>query len=310
METTKDGTRTLVTVAVLPSSLPVEIHAEEYEVFDYSARYFSLPQNALVLRREQDSLVAAFTRGSSLVHCQSLTEGQITQRVVQDLNCIMTTLEMQNILLPLKQLVLWEKTTPQEIALLKSSFPLPLKEEECPPPRKPSTSWKLVPSKVGEAKKKREMRQLQRRGIFFLLTIYVIAIAILFMRYLFTAHQVADLRAWQAGHEQTLALVRNTRTTWKELRPAIDQDHYPLELMLHASQDIPDGQLHMTLFEAGNSHILIKGEATNATAAFQFLDKLKGDSHFGGYNWNMAQPRLLPNDLAQFQIEGDLANAN
>jgi len=45
-------------------------------------------------------------------------------------------------------------------------------------------------------------------------------------------------------------------------------------------------------------------------AAFQFLDNLKHDPHFAGYTWDMAQPHLLPNDLAQLQIEGTRATSN
>ena len=69
----------------------------------------------------------------------------------------------------------------------------------------------------------------------------------------------------------------------------VDTNNYPLELLLHAAQSIPADQLHLTLFEAGNGQLLIKGEAKNVAGAFQFLNKLKGDPYFSGYNLDMAQ---------------------
>src|SRR5271154_4855688 len=42
----KEGTRTLVLVAVLPTNLPPEIQTETYEDFDLSARCLPFPENA------------------------------------------------------------------------------------------------------------------------------------------------------------------------------------------------------------------------------------------------------------------------
>ncbi len=307
---TREGARTLVVVGVLPASLAPEIQAEAYETFDLSARYLSFPENSLILWLEQDHLVAAFTRGPNLVYCQALTEGRITPRVVQDLNCMKATLAMQDILLTLQQAVLWVEATSTEISILQAAFPLPVKQAERPPPKIPSRAWKLIPSTVGVAKRTREIRRWQGRGLLIAIVVYLLVVIGLASRFLLTSLKVDELRKWQSSHSQTLALVRETRTAWKELGPVVDENHYPLELLLHASEAIPSDQLHLTLFEASDGHLLIKGEAKNAAAAFDFLDKLKSDPHFAGYTWDMGQPHLLPNDLAQLQIEGTLATAN
>jgi hypothetical protein len=215
---------------------------------------------------------------------------------------------MQDILTPLQKVMLWTEISPEELTALKEALPLPIEQGECPPPVAPEQAWKLTPSTVGEAKRTRASRQWQRRALVIFLAVYLLAIAWMVSRMVMTSLKVDDLRKWQSEHAQALALVHDGRAAWKELAPVVDTKSYPLELLLEASQAIPTDQLHLTLFEAGNGHLLIKGEAKNVAGAFQFLTKLKSDPYFSTYTLDMGNPRPLPNDLASFQIEGNHAN--
>jgi hypothetical protein len=306
----REETRTLVMVGVLPATLAPEIHAEAYDAFDLSARYRPFPENTLTLWREQDRLAVAITRGPSLVYYQALAEGQVTPRVVQDLICARATLAMQGIATPLRKVLLWTEISPEEFSALQGALKLPIEREECPPPVAPSQTWKLTPALVGEAKRTRASRRWQRRALVAFLAVYLLAVAGMVSRLVMTSRNVDDLRKWQSEHAQALALVQEGRAAWKELAPVVDTKNYPLELLLQASQSIPADQLHLTLFEAGGGHLLIKGEAKNVAGAFQFLNKLKSDPSFSGYSLLMGNPRPLPNDLAQFQIEGTHAPTN
>ncbi|MCE0523469.1 MAG: hypothetical protein LV480_11230 [Methylacidiphilales bacterium] len=304
----QEKTRTLVMVGVLPAALAPEIHAEAYESFDLSARYLPFPENALTIWREQDGLAVAITRGPSLVYYQALAEGQITPRIVQDLNCAQAALAMQDIITPLQRVMLWTEISPEELAALQGAFPLPIEREECPAPVTPSQKWKLTPSAVNEAQRARVNRQWLRRALLIFLAFYLLAVAGVVTRYILTSQKVNVLRKWQSDNAQALDLVHQGRAIWKELEPVVDTKNYPLELLLKASQSIPNDQLHLTLFEAGNGKLLIKGEAKNVSGAFEFLNKLKGDPYFSDFSLTMADPRPLPNDLAQFEIEGTHAN--
>jgi hypothetical protein len=306
----QEGTRTLVMVGVLPATLTPEIHAEAYEVFDVSARYLPFAENALTLWREQDRLAFAVTRGKNLVYYQALTEGKITPRVLQDLSCARATLAMQGVGTPLQQAVLWTEISPEEYVSLQAALSLPLKQEECPAPVAPAQPWKLTPSAVGEAKRTRANRQWQRRAVMILFLVYLLGVAWMVTRMVLTSMKVDELNKWQSANAQKIALVHEGRAAWKDLGPVVDTKSYPLELLLEASQSIPADQLHLTLFEAGNGHLLIKGEAKNVAGAYQFFSKLKGDPYFSSYSLTMNNPRPLPNDLAQFQIEGTHANTN
>jgi hypothetical protein len=301
---TREASRTLVLAGVLPASLSKEIEAEGYGSFDLSARYFPLPENAMALWREQDDLVCAITRGTNLVYFHALGEGPISPRILQDLSCIMTGLTLQEVLAPLQQIVAWFDATPAELASLKEALQLPVRSGERPPPQFPSTPWKLVPATVHQARQAREKRRWWRRAIFLVIALYVLIAIALAGQFLLTSAKVKELESWQAQHAQALALVRDTKAAWKDLLPVVDEKNYPLELLLNAAQAIPADQLHLTLFEAGDGHVLIKGEAKNVAAAFEFLDSLKKNPGLAEYQWEMGQPHLLPNDLAQFQIDG------
>jgi hypothetical protein len=303
----KEEARTLVSVGILPAHLPPELGAEAYQSFDLSARYYRFPDNSLTLWREQDRLVAGITRGALLVYCQVLTEGEITTRVVQDLNCVRASLEMQDILPPLQKIVLWTEIRPEERAALNEALPLPIEQSETPPPALPGKPWNLVPASVDEAQRARESQRWIRRGIGIFLVLYLLAVAWFITHFVMTTMQTAKLHKWQSDNAAGLQAVQDGQATWKELGPVVDTSRYPLELLFHVSQSIP-GDLHLTLFESSYDHLLIKGEAKNVAGAFQLLTKLKADPYFTGYNLDMGNPRPLPNDLAQFQIEGNRAN--
>ena len=307
---TQEEARTLVMVGVLPANLPPEIHAEAYESFDLGARYRPFPPDTLTIWREQDRLAVAITRGASLVYYQVLAEGQITQRVAQDLSCVQVTLAMQDIITPLQRVMLWTEVSDEELTQLKGTLSLHVDQAECPSPVAPAQTWKLTPAIVGEARRTRANRRWQMRALVAFFALYLIAAAWLITHLVMTSMKVTELRKWQADHAQALALVHEGRAAWKDLAPVVDTQNYPLELLLHASQSIPADQLHLTLFKSGMGHLLIKGEAKNVAGAFQFLQKLKGDPYFSHYNLTMANPRPLPNDLASFQIDGTYASSN
>jgi hypothetical protein len=301
----QEETRTLVLIGILPATLSQKIEVDGYQAFDLSVRYFPFSPDALTLWREQDGWVCAMTRGAHPAYFQALGEGPLSHRTGQDLACVLAALAMQGIVTSLREMVIRSEAGPAEISALEATLPLPVRFEEPPAPRAPGTPWKLVPGSVHRAKQARQSRRWRWRGIFLAAALYLCLVGTLIGHLFFVSSKVKELEAWQAQHAAAVAQVRETRASWKELLPVVDEKSYPLELLLHVSEAIPGDQLHLTLFEAEKGHLLIKGEAKNVAAAFQLIDQLKKSPAFAGYTWEMGQPHLLPNDLAQFQIEGD-----
>jgi len=301
--------RTLVLVGVLPTVLPAELHAETYASFDLSARYFPLAANALTLWREHDRLVVAITRGANLVYYQALPEAEVSQRVIQDLGAVRATLEMQDILTPLRTVVAWTPLKPEERAALQGAFNMQVAEEEGPPPEAPAQAWKLTPNAITEVRRSRESRRWISRALLGLFLVYLAVIAWFAWQYVQVSLKVTELRKWQDAHAADIDLVTSGRSAWKQLAPVVDYKYFPLELLRKVQAAIPADELHLTLFECDDQGKLqIRGEAKNVAGAFTFFEKLKADSYFARYNLQMGNPRPLPNDLASFQItEGNHA---
>lgn len=300
----KEGTRTLVLVAVLPAMLPPELQAEFYNDYDLSARCYAFPENSLTLWRQQDRLAVAITHGHSLIYSQALTEAELTPRVLQDLNCICASLAMQDVLPQLQQVMLWTHVSSADLVALRAALPYEVQQAECPSPRLPQPAWKLTPSAVGVARKNREIARWRNRGLALAFVIYLVFVAIMVGRYVMLSRQVDDLNKWQTAHAPELARVHQAQDVWKELEPVVDKSNYPLELLKDVQEVVPTDQLNLTLFQASGNHVLMKAEAKNVAAAYQFLTGLQHSPNLTQYTFNMGEPQIASTDLAKIQIDG------
>jgi hypothetical protein len=100
------------------------------------------------------------------------------------------------------------------------------------------------------------------------------------------------------------AFIKKTETRWKALAPAIDPHYYPIEVLLHIFESLPSPDVQITAFNQSARQLSVDGEASSAALAYQFADKVKKNPDLHGYQFDMAAPRILGNDHAQFRLEG------
>ena len=300
----QEETRTLVLVGVLPALLPPELETDAFQYFDVSARCLTLPSDALVLWREHDRLAVAVTRGDRLAYFQALPDTTPTARVLQDVTCLLSALEMQQVLEKAQHVVLWFESTPVEVDRLRAHLKLPVSVEARPLPTLPAESWSLVPTRVFEEKRRRISQLLWLRFGGLVGALLVIAALVFGVRLFLEQREINQLQKWQDDHAASLQMIHQTQSAWRELQPVIAPNLYPLEVLLHVNESLPTDQVHLTLFETEGNHLLIKAEAKNLTAGFQFFDALKKNTNLPGYTWEMAQPHSLANDVTQLQIDG------
>jgi hypothetical protein len=98
--------------------------------------------------------------------------------------------------------------------------------------------------------------------------------------------------------------VRATEEKWKALAPAIDSRYYPVEILLHLFESLPSADVRITVYNQSARQISVEGEANTAALAYKFIDNVKKNSGLQIFQFNMAAPRILPNDHAQFRLEG------
>jgi hypothetical protein len=101
-----------------------------------------------------------------------------------------------------------------------------------------------------------------------------------------------------------MEFIKKTETRWKALSPAIDPRYYPIEVLLHLFESLPSEDVQITAFNQSARQVSVDGEAKNATLAYQFADKVKKHPDLQMFQFDMAAPRILPNEHAQFRLEG------
>ena len=98
--------------------------------------------------------------------------------------------------------------------------------------------------------------------------------------------------------------VRATEANWKALAPAIDSHYYPVEILLHLFESLPSADVRITAYNQSARQISVDGEANTVALAYKFIESIKKNSELGVFQFDMSAPRILPNDHAQFRIEG------
>jgi hypothetical protein len=98
--------------------------------------------------------------------------------------------------------------------------------------------------------------------------------------------------------------VRATEANWKALAPAIDARYYPVEILLHLFESLPSPEVRITAYNQSARQISVDGEANTAALAYQFIEKIKKNPDLRIFQFDMAAPRILPNNHAQFRLEG------
>jgi len=62
--------------------------------------------------------------------------------------------------------------------------------------------------------------------------------------------------------------------------------------------------VQITQFAQSARQVSVDGEANSAALAYQFADKVKKNPELKAFQFEMAAPRILANDHAQFRLEG------
>ena len=131
------------------------------------------------------------------------------------------------------------------------------------------------------------------------------AILLLFLLYLgYTHFAVARLDRLIARDAPQTQFIRETETNWKALGPAIDPRFYPVEILLHLYESLPSADVRITAYNQSARQLSVDGEANTPALAYQFAEKVKKNTGLQNFRFDMASPRILPNNHAQFRLEG------
>jgi hypothetical protein len=131
------------------------------------------------------------------------------------------------------------------------------------------------------------------------------ALLFLLLAYLgFTRFAIGSLDRRLARDAPKTEFVRATEEDWKALAPAIDSRYYPVEILQHVFESLPSTDVRITTYNQSARQISVEGEANTAALAYKFIENVKKNSGLQIFQFSMVAPRILPNDHAQFRLEG------
>src|SRR5262249_42101627 len=149
------------------------------------------------------------------------------------------------------------------------------------------------------------MRQVEwRKRLVWIGGGYVGVVVLLFAYLGLLRFQVGRLDRRIAHDAPETDFVRATEARWKALAPAIDPHYYPVEILEHLFESLPSADVRITAYNQSARQISVDGEANTAALAYDFIDKFKKNPDLRGFQFDMAAPRILPNNHAQFRLEG------
>ena len=149
------------------------------------------------------------------------------------------------------------------------------------------------------------VRQVEwRKRILWIGGAYVGAIVLLFAYLGLVRFQVGRFDRRIAHDAPETEFVRATEARWQALAPAIDLHYSPVEILQHLFESLPSADVRITTYNQSARQISVDGEANTAALAYEFIDKIKKNPDLRAFQFDMAAPRILPNNHAQFRLEG------
>jgi hypothetical protein len=297
--------RSLAVATVLQSEFPAELTIAKAIRFEPSVSTLPLPQDRLVLWREQGRVCLAATRGRAPVHSQVLSDGEITDAVAHELRCIIFQLQAQGACDNFLGVALWGDFAEEEALRIQTVTGLRVVRDQLPPPILPAQASTLLPSAV-EALHARKKRQDQlRRNVLFCFALYLLVL-LGFIGYLGWENWQADELGRVIRAEQpTVSAIQRTAERWRQLQWATDPATYPIELLYQVASLLPGQGMRLVRFESQKGKLVLHGEASTAPAAFKFAADLKSNAALRNFQWKMPSPSLRPDGRAEFIIEGE-----
>jgi hypothetical protein len=301
--------RKLFTAGLLTEHFPEACCHERLGRLVFSLDYRVLPPNGVVVWRELGRCALAVTRDGQAIYVQSFSGATPLQEIAREALLACMHLQSEEVALPAEAVVLEGSFGERERETMAVFFSCPVRLEPARPPVCPASPRNVLPGRVREARNKRAQGKKQSRLIGAALALYAAFLLFMGGHMAWLQWQIRGLETLVAQDAAEAELVRATALRWEDLESVLFPESYPVEVLFRCTRSLPEEGVRLTRFTQDNGKVTMEGEANNPPAAFQYLDALKSNPDLAGYEWQMPQPKVLPNNSAQFQLEGKRSHA-
>lgn len=256
---------------------------------------------ALFIYPESGALVSAISENGKLSFARTI-DGGVAAALELELPQLTMTAELQGVNASFENVLVDEKCFNLRDQVENAvAAPTELMSIETPPA---ATGLNLLPHAWREERSRQLQREQWKRRLVIAALVYaaIVVLALLDLAYL--KFRMSHLDAQIKRDEPRTVFVRAAANNWKALAPAIDPHFYPIEILLHLFDSLPSQEVRITAYNQSARQISVEGEASKAALAYQFADKVKKHPDLQNFSFDMQSPRILPNDHAQFRLEG------
>ena len=257
--------------------------------------------NALLIYPEGETLVSAVTENGKVSLTRTL-DGVAPEQLRIELPQLALSAELQGISVSFPNVLLDEtcyelRDTVQGIM----ASPTELVSVETPPA---SVKLNLLPESWRQRRSQLARQGEWRRRLLWAGAVYAGLLFLSLASLASVDFEIGRLDRSIARDAPQTSFVQAAEGNWKALAPAIDSRYYPVEILLHLFESLPSPDVRITTYSQSARQISVDGESSSAALAYQFIDKVKKNRELQIFQFDMAAPRILPNNHAQFRLEG------
>ena len=136
--------------------------------------------------------------------------------------------------------------------------------------------------------------------------LWLLAIAAAFAYLAWLKAEAGQVAAKVRATQPALQALEARRARWKTFEPAFDPQRSVVEVLFQVSKNLPTSEIRITEFDVSAAQWRVVGEAPTASVAIDYMAKLKAEPGLDAFTIDAKPPQLLPNDHAQFNINGKL----
>ena len=256
---------------------------------------------ALFIYPEFGVLVSAISENGKLSFARTI-DGGVSAPIELELPQLTMTAELQGISASFENVLVDEKCFGLRDKVENTvAAPAELMSIETPPA---STSLNLLPQAWREQRVRQLRREQWKKRLAIAGMVYAAIVGLALIQLGYLKFRVGQLERLVQRDAPKTVFVRAAANNWKALAPAIDPRFYPIEILLHLFDSLPSPDVRITAYNQSARQISVEGEANKAALAYQFAEKVKKHPDLQNFTFDMQAPRILPNDHAQFRLEG------
>lgn len=302
------GEESLVVPVVLAPPPEGHLPKRSPQAFDVSARCLPLPSDGVVIWRELNRWVFALAVEGQALHFQALASTALGEDAGREIRLSVSQIDMQGLIdTAPRHCFVWvadEEVPPsaEELETLGVGFGGTATVAAKPAPVIPHKTSQLLPADTRAERMAVRKKQQTVMMIAALVIAYIGLIAYLGVTLAGAKKKAAAAKADYDDIFPEVMVFQDHEIKWEELKPVVEQEHNPVELLLLCAQARPDGGLRLERCDINNQleitgdetrlirGIRLQGKADELEQVNTFNLNVKRSTGLKDYSWNTPPP--------------------